>query len=39
MKADYKNWFPRISEVHYDGGLDRELPKVVIRPYCINGTG
>lgn len=28
-----------ISEVQYEGGLDKELPKVVIRPYCINGTG
>lgn len=28
-----------VSEVHYQGGLDRELPKLVIRPYCIKGTG
>ena len=27
-----------ISEVHYQGGLDKTLPKVVIRPYCISGT-
>lgn len=27
-----------ISEVHYQGGLDGMLPKVVIRPYCIKGT-
>lgn len=28
-----------ISEIHYEGNLDHLLPKVVIRPYCINGVG
>ena len=28
-----------ISEVFYEGGQDHMLPKAVIRPYCINGTG
>lgn len=27
-----------VSEVHYQGGLDSMLPRVVIRPYCIKGT-
>ena len=28
-----------LSDVHYEGDQDRLLPQVVIRPYCINGTG
>lgn len=42
--TEYENWIQYlkdkgISEVHYEGDQDRMLPKVVIRPYCINGTG
>lgn len=32
-----KDW--GVSEIHYQGGLDCELPRQVIRPYCIKGTG
>lgn len=28
-----------ISEIHYEGGQDAKLPEVVIKPYCISGTG
>ena len=32
-----KNW--GVSEIHYQGGLDSQLPSVVIGPYRIKGTG